>query len=206
MFVLTVEARTSRPAALRRHVLTWPSVVGRDAMGWLGNTAGVSADGELVLLLRFASQEAAWATSDLPGSAQWWQDCRRLLDTPPQITESTAVTGILQGGSDDAAAVRITRGSGSRTRLRDSVRQLESLPAAERAPVVGGFVAWHDGGRFTEALYLASPAGELDQRAASSALRQILDAQDAAMREGRVVELVEPWLASPERADRRDAR
>jgi hypothetical protein len=165
----------------------------------------VSADGDVVLLLRFASQEAAYLTLDLPASARWWQQCRRLLSGPPVLTESTAVTGILRGGSDDAAAVRITRGSASRASLRDSLRPLEALPAAERAPVIGGFVAWHEGGRFTEALYLREPAGRSGELTASSALRRVLDVHDAAVGAASVVDLGEPWLISPERPEIREA-
>src|SRR3712207_4115608 len=143
MFVLTVEARTTRPGALRHHVLAWPGDVGSSATGWLGNTGGVSVDGDFILLMRFVSQEAAWITSDLPGCARWWRACRPHLETPPVFTESMRVTGILSGGSDDAAAVRITRGSAPSTRLRDSLQQLESLAVTERAAVIGGIVAWH---------------------------------------------------------------
>jgi hypothetical protein len=156
MFVLKVEARTTQPDALRKHVLTWPADVGKSATGWLGNTAGVSDDGHFILLMRFVSEEAAWITSDLDESGRWWQRCARHLDTKPVFTGSTKVRGILGGGSDDAAVVRITRGRATEDRLRDSLRELETIALNERAVVIGGIVAWHDEDRFTEALYLKS--------------------------------------------------
>ena len=199
MFLLTVEGRTGTPDALHEDVLNWPGEVGRSAVGWLGNTAGVSNDGDFVLLMRFESEEAAWITSDLPEQGRWWQTCAEHLDTKPAITGSTTVIGILDGGSDDAAAVRIRRGSAVLNRYRRSLRQLETLPPAERAAVIGGIVAWHDGDRFTEALYLTSrDFAQVRQLGTSpTPLGRFIDGLEASILDAKVIELDEPWLISP---------
>jgi hypothetical protein len=198
MFVLKVEARTTRPNAVRQQVLAWPADVGWSASGWLGCTGGVSVDGDWIFLMRFVSQEAAWITSDLPGYEQWWRACRRHLETPPVFAESTRVSGILRGGSDDAAAVIVTQGSAPPTRWSESLRRLETLALTERIGVIGGFVAWHDHERFTEALYLASKAAQFRQLATTSQpLGQFLDDHAAVVRDARVIDLDEPWLTSP---------
>jgi hypothetical protein len=199
MFVLAVDARTSTADSLRRHVVTWAPEIGISATGWLGNTAGVSGDGAFILTLRFVSEEAWLITSGLPEYADWWQVCRRHLDTTPSFKPSTAVTGILAGGSDDAEAVRIIQGRATRRRLEDSVRQLEAVPAAARADVIGGLVAWHDDEQFTEALYLGGPdPGQVRlQAAASTPLGRFIHDHDAAIRDANVIDLVDPWLMSP---------
>ncbi len=198
MFVLTAEARTSKPDALRQHVLTWPADVGTSAEGWLGNTAGVAAGGEFVLLMRFRSEEAALITGDRPQYAKWWRACARLLDTKPTFAPSVDVTGILSGGSDTAAAVQVTRGRATPARLHGSLRQLESLSPAERGPLIGGIVAWHDDNRFTEALYLSAPAsGEIGPRSTTTGLGRFTDAHKASMLDSTVIDLRQPWLTGP---------
>jgi hypothetical protein len=199
MFMLTVEAHTTTPDALRRHVFGWAAGVGTSAAGWLGNTAGVSSVGDFILLMRFESEEAAWITSDLPEYGQWWQICARHLDTKPVFTGSTHVSGILGGGSDDAAAVRITRGSAAPNRFRSSLRQIETLPFDDRAAMIGGIVAWHDRNRFTEALYFASKdLAQFRHRGTTpTPLRRFIDDHDASILDGTMADLDDPWLISP---------
>jgi hypothetical protein len=198
MFVLKVEARTTQPDALRKHVLTFPAEVGRHATGWLGNTAGVSPDGDFILLMRFESEEAAWITMDLPENTRWWEICGQHLDTKPAFIGSTDVTGILSGGSDEAAAVRVIRGRASQG-FRDSLQQLGAIPRDERTDVIGGIVAWHDEDQFTEVLYLKSKDFTTSRQPATAAapFRRLLDDHDASIQGASVLDLKEPWLMSP---------
>lgn len=197
MFVFTVDARTSSPAALRAHVLRWPSDVGTNADGWLGNTAGVSGDGEFLLLMRFRSEESALITCDRPEYGTWWQLCKQHLATPPVFTPSTDITGILGGGSDAAATVQITRGRSAPSRLRASLRELESMAVGERSDVIGGFVAWHDEDRFIEALYLSSEIPGRSPVQASKPLGRFMVSHASSIEDPRVTELPDPWLTSP---------
>lgn len=195
MFVLEVDARTARPEAVRERVLAWPAEVGVHATGWLGSTGGVSPDGHFLLLMRFASQEAAWITSDLPSNQRWWEACRGSLETEPAFQESTEVIGILRGGSDDAAAVVVTRGAASPLRMRENLRRLESLTADERAGLIGGIVAWHGGERFTEILYASARPEELRRLSAEPTPlgRFMADVSTGAQE----IDLDDPWLLSP---------
>jgi len=199
MFVLTVHARTINPEGVREHVLTWPARVGIGAVGWLGSTGGVSTDGDFILLMRFESEEAAWITSDLPENGRWWQICSRHLDTRPAFTGSSKVTGILSGGSDDAAAVRIIRGRTAQNLFRDSLRRLETLSPNERAALIGGIVAWHERDQFTEALYLKSKDfAKFRQRGMfPTPLLRFIDEHETSILDGTVIDLDEPWLISP---------
>jgi hypothetical protein len=202
MFVLKAKARTTRPDAVREHVLAWSADVGSIATGWLGCTSGVSADGHWIFLMRFVSPEAAWITSDLPGYERWWRACRHDLSTPPVFAESTRVRGILRGGSDDAATVTITDGIASPEQLSAIVGRLENLAPAERAAVIGGFIAWHDHEQFTEALYLAGKWAQFRQLGTTSPpLGRFVDDHVATVRDARVANLHDPWLTSPDRLD-----
>jgi hypothetical protein len=60
-------------------------------------------------------------------------------------------------------------------------------------------VAWHEDDTFTEALYLASDQSR-EAPSASPALHRVLGAHDAAVGAGKVIDLAEPWLASPGRS------
>ena len=197
MFVLTVEARTTTPDALRQDVFRWPADVGSSATGWLGNTAGVSADGDFVMMLRFQSEEASLITSDLPEYGRWWEVCARHLATKPTFLPSTNVIGILSGGSDEAAAVQITRGRAALSRIRGSVRQLESIAPDAPAELIGGIVAWHEDDRFTEALYFTSQAPARLQVRATTPLGRFIAAHETTITDASVIELQEPWLVSP---------
>lgn len=197
MFVLEVEARTARPESVREHVRAWPAEVGVDATGWLGSTGGVSSDGHFFLLMRFASQEAAWLASDLPSNQRWWQACRGSLETQPAFHESTRVTGILGGGSDEAAAVIVTRGSASPLRLRESLRRLESVNAGDRAGLIGGIVAWHGDERFTEVLYSSAKPDEFRRLSARPTPLGRFLADWSTADGAQVIDLDDPWLISP---------
>ena len=59
MFVQMFTGRVTDAAAVRGVFEGWPAGAGREAVGWLGSTAGVTDDGTLVALVRFASQEEA---------------------------------------------------------------------------------------------------------------------------------------------------
>ena len=52
----------------------WISELGADAPGWLGSTAGVTADGEFVVLARFTSAEEAQRNSERPEQGAWWAE------------------------------------------------------------------------------------------------------------------------------------
>jgi hypothetical protein len=198
MFVFTVECRTTAADIAHEHVRRWHADVEARAVGWLGNTAGVSTDGDFIMLLRFESEEAAYITSDLPEYEQWWRTFASFLDTKPVFKGSTSVMGILSGGSDDATAVRITKGHSEATRLRDSIRRLESLTPEERATIIGGIVAWHDRDRFTEALYLTSQdlPRFRQRRTARTPLSRFLDDHEAIILDRSEMDLYRPWLVS----------
>jgi hypothetical protein len=59
MFAQMFTGKVTDAEAVRAAFEGWPAGVGRDAKGWLGSTAGITDDGQLVALARFESEEAA---------------------------------------------------------------------------------------------------------------------------------------------------
>ena len=64
MFVQMFTAKVTNRDAVRAVLQGWPSGAGRLAKGWLGSTAGITDDGELVALARFESEYAALPTAN----------------------------------------------------------------------------------------------------------------------------------------------
>ena len=64
MFVQVIQGRTSDARQVRAQLDKWVKEVAPGAVGWLGSTAGVTDDGQVIALARFESEEAvtAWKT------------------------------------------------------------------------------------------------------------------------------------------------
>jgi len=71
------------------------------------------------------------------------------------------------------------------------------MAMGERAGVIGGFVAWRDDDRFTEALYLSSREPDGLRRQASTPLGRAMAAHASPIEEATVLELADPSLTSP---------
>ena len=66
MFVQIIEGRTSNPDALKAAGEAWQKEVRPVAVGYLGVTAGTTADGKAFTIVRFEDEAAAKANSELP--------------------------------------------------------------------------------------------------------------------------------------------
>src|SRR5688500_6814926 len=91
MFVQVFTGKVTDADAVRAVFEGWPSVAGKDARGWLGSTAGVTDDGQLVALARFESLEAARVNSERPEQGQWWESLAANLDGEASFFESSEV-------------------------------------------------------------------------------------------------------------------
>src|SRR4051812_43357821 len=77
MFAQVIQGRTSDPEAVRAATDRWMKDLAPGAIGWLGSTAGVTDDGQAVLVVRFESAEAAQQNAAWPEQDSFWQDTRR---------------------------------------------------------------------------------------------------------------------------------
>lgn len=198
MFVQVVEGQCPAPEALRTEWDRWAREVAPAGVGWLGSTAGVSADGRFVAVTRFESEEAARMTADRPEQSAWAGRLAEQLTGPAVIRDCPEVRAFLRGSWDDASLVRIEQGQ---ARAIDRVvsnfeARAASRPGPGEAPVAG-ILAWGPDWYVTEALYYTASAGARHATAADRVADPLL--RDAAsLVEARTgVDLTSPWSALP---------
>ena len=110
MFVQVITGKVTDAAAVRTALDRWLEELAPGATGWLGSTAGVTADGRLVALARFESEEAARRNSDRPEQGQWWAETAKLLDGEATFRDSTSVMPDVRGDPDQAEFVQVMQG------------------------------------------------------------------------------------------------
>jgi hypothetical protein len=157
MFVQIIEGRTDDAEGLRRQVDRWQAEVRPGATGYLGVTAGVTADGRSIAIVRFESEAAARANSDRPEQSAWWSETEKYLGDV-SFTESSDVTPFLGGGSDTAGFVQVMKVSGVD---RAKVERLDASfePFGNLRPdLLGGLRIWTGPDSYVEAAYFTSEA------------------------------------------------
>ncbi len=156
MFVQVIRAPVGDMASLDAALNRWDAELRPGAAGFLGSTAGLTTEGELVLVARFESDEAARRNSDRPEQAAWWAELEQALAGPASFFESSVVDVSMGGGSDDAGFVQVFWGSGDRDAARAVMGEAEPILRRERPDIVGGFTVWSDDGRFIDVAYFRS--------------------------------------------------
>jgi hypothetical protein len=157
MFIQVITGRVADVVGLESAFDRWQSEVRPGAMGFLGSTLGVTADGRFVALARFESAEAARANSDRAEQSAWWAETEKCLDGPATFHDCTEVDTFRGGGSDDAGFVQVMQGRADRERLRALDERVEDVLPDLRPDLLGSVRAW-DGDQYTEAAYFTSEA------------------------------------------------
>jgi hypothetical protein len=157
MFIQVITGEVADAAGLESAFDRWRTEVRPGATGFLGSTAGVTADGRFVALARFESVEAARANSDRAEQGAWWAEVEKCLAAPPTFHDCTEVDTFRSGGSDDAGFVQIMQGRADRERLRALDERVEAVLPDLRPDLLGSVRAW-DGDQYTEAAYFTSEA------------------------------------------------
>lgn len=157
MFIQIIRAPGGDPTSLRERHESWGEKLQPGAEGFLGSTAGITDDGQFVLLARFDSEEDARRNSDRPEQSAWWAEAEAVLQGEVTFDESDDVDLLLDGGSDDAGFVQVMVGRSSDVeRSRAIDREMTPRLREFRPDVIGGFGAWLDDGRFIQAIYFTS--------------------------------------------------
>ncbi len=201
MFVQVVQGRTSDAAALRAALDRWAQDLAPGAVGWLGGTAGVTEDGQVVVMARFESGEAAERNSRRPEQTRWWTETEKLLDGEATFRDSEDVMVDLQGDLDQAGFVQVMQG---RTSDPERAKQLMAADpekwAAFRPDVLGSVVVTHEDGLWTMFLYFTSEAEarEGERKEAPPEMRASMEELDKlSLGEPEFFDLKEPVLLSP---------
>ena len=173
MFVQVIEGKAKDSDLLMRQMQRWVDEIKPGVRGYLGSTGGVTDDGRSVWLARFESAAAAADNSGRELQDSWWAETVKAYDGSPGFHDCTDVDELFGGGSNDAKFVQVISG---RAKDQAAARQMftkhEKALQAERPDILGGLVAWHGDGNFTQAVYFTSEddAHRGEQNAATSDL------------------------------------
>jgi hypothetical protein len=199
VFVQVIEGKVGDRAGLEAQLAAWMSDLQPGADGWLGTTAGVTADGTFVAVARFESEEAAMANGQRPEQGAWWEKTAAMFDGEATFTDCPVVDTFGAGGSDDAGFVQIMVGHADRDVIAPLANELDAVLRRMRPDVIGGTAAWPGDGRFIQTVYFTS---EGEARANESA--EPMSDQDRAdaerlmslMKVDRYIDLPQPMFYS----------
>jgi len=201
MFVQVFQGKVTDPQQVRAALDRWVKDLAPGASGWLGSTTGVTEDGTLVALARFASEEAARANSDRPEQGEWWAETSKLFTGEVTFHESTDVLVDTNGDPDEAGFVQIMQGrSTNPARVQELMKETVSTLAAFRPDILGRVAASYDDGGYTMAIYFTSEeaAREGEGKPPPPELQQQLEElQSLDAHVPDFYDLKQPWLDSP---------
>lgn len=195
MFVQLITAKVRDKDALQRLLHRWVVELRPGAAGFLGATVGVTADGTLVDMARFASREAAAANAARPAQGSWWAELEACLDGPATFRETEDIEIYGRADLDRAGFVQAMEGTiTSPAEVRTLFADTEALLLRERPDLLGGVLLFHADGTCTELAYFSS---EAEARAAERGTPTPELAE--AMRLHEKVHTISAWLdlASP---------
>jgi hypothetical protein len=162
MYVQIIEGRTSDPEGLKRQGERWQKDLRPLASGFLGVTAGSTADGRAITIARFESEEAARANSDRPEQSAWWAETAKYYNGDVTFTESSDVQEFLGGVSNHAGFVQVMKTANVERarigRLDQAMPKLSEL----RPELLGVFRIWTGPTTCVDVIYFTS---EPDARA-----------------------------------------
>jgi hypothetical protein len=201
MFVQVIQGRVSDAEAVRARLDQWAAELAPGAAGWLGSTAGVTADGTFIALARFESEEAAQQNSDRTEQTAWWETTAKLFTDEPTFHNSTSVQVDTPGDPSQARFVQVMQG---RTSDPDRARELmadDSIDWQEFRPdILGSVSVEHEGNAWTMALYFTSEeeAREGERKEPPAEMQEMMKEMDAlSVGEPVYFDLKDPWLHAP---------
>jgi hypothetical protein len=193
MFIQVFRGQAGDPEAARRLMGRWMEELRPGATGFLGSTAGVTSNGQMIAMARFESADLARANSNRPEQGRWWQEMENTFSGPVRFKDSADVDVLMAGGSNDAGFVQVTTGKVvDKAKARALAPQLEREITAARPDVIGGVLAWHDDGTFTEAVYFTSE--EAARAGEKGEMPAVVGEANTTMPVAEFLDLSNPWL------------
>ncbi|MDQ3953681.1 MAG: hypothetical protein M3279_12090 [Actinomycetota bacterium] len=199
MFAQVIQGRATDPAGLRKQWERWTEDVKPNAQGFLGSTAGVTADGEFIAVARFESEEAARSNSDRSEQGAWWEETSQYIENP-MFHDCREVDVFGGGGSDDAGFVQIIQGKTKDVaKSREIDARMQPTLKERRPDVIGGINAWHpENGRFTSVIYFTSEAEarakEKEMETDEGFGEYMREMQELSDGEPKFLDITEPWM------------
>ena len=159
MFVQIIEGTTSNPDALRAAGDAWQEELRPGAVGYLGVTSGVAADGKAFTIVRFQDEASARKNSERPEQGAWFEKhLASVYDAPPTFTESSDITEFMGGGSNEAGFVQVMKSSGVDRGEIERLDKVFEQYVGDRPDIIGGLRAWTGADSCVDVMYFTSEA------------------------------------------------
>ncbi|WUJ73949.1 hypothetical protein OG809_11910 [Kribbella soli] len=201
MFVQVIQGQVTDAEQAHAAMDRWMEELAPEATGWLGTTAGVTADGRLIALARFESADAARRNSESAAQDKWWHEFAALLSNGATFRDTEDVTVGMLGDPDAAGFVQVIRGRASNpARVRELMQMDPADWVAFRPEVIGSVFSLFDDGRFATTFYFTSEAAarEGERKEPPAELKALVDELDSLDAEPpEFFDLTSPWLYSP---------
>jgi hypothetical protein len=197
MFVQIIEGTTSKPDALIAAGDAWQEQVRPKAIGYLGVTAGVAADGKAFTIVRFEDEASARANSELPEQGAWFEKhLATAYDSPPTFTESSDVDGFMGGGSNDAGFVQVMKSTGVDRAAVERMDKAFEPHAGLRPDLLGGLRVWTGPDSCIDTAYFISErsAREGEQAEMPDELKELMEGMGDALGTTEYLDLTDPQL------------
>ncbi|HJU00429.1 MAG TPA: hypothetical protein VJ966_04385 [Actinomycetes bacterium] len=201
MFVQVIKGRVADPARVKAALDRWAEELAPGAEGWLGTTAGVTADGRFIAAARFSSEEAARRNSDRPEQDRWWSETARLFDGEPSFDDSDDVEVDTNGDPAAATFVQVMQGrSSDPERARQLMAEDSTDWSSFRPDMLGSLAVGHDGGAYTMVMWFTSEAEAREGEAKEpppELKAQMEEMGTLSVGQPEFFDLTDPWLYAP---------
>lgn len=199
MFIQVIEGKTKDPDALQRRIELWDRELRPGAIGYLGSTGGCTSSGDVILIARFESRDAARRNSERPAQSTWWQETEKCFDGPVMFHDTDDVHVMQHGDLDKARFVQVMDGHVSdHDRALEVEHEADPLLAELRPELLGAVTAFHGDDAYTEIAYFTSEAEarQGEQRAVPEKAAMTMAAWNDVMTVDRYFDIPRPWLGT----------
>jgi hypothetical protein len=201
MFVQVIQGQVADAEQAHAALDRWVEELAPNATGWLGTTAGVTDDGQLIVLARFESEAAARRNSEQPDQDKWWGEFSSQLSGEATFIDSDDVIVDVVGEPDSAGFVQVMQGQGTNPdRARELMTQDSDNWSGFRPDIVGTMAAMYGDGKYTMAMYFTSEAEarEGEKKEPPPELKAQMDElNEMSVGMPTFYDLKQPWLYSP---------
>jgi hypothetical protein len=200
VFIQVIQGRVKDANGFRGQFDKWQRELMPGATGFIGSTAGVTADNDFIIAVRFDSKEAAERNAARPEQDAFWNESQQFIEGDVRFRESEDVHVLQFGDPDTAKFVQVMDGL---VTDRDKAIALTEKAQAQmpklRPDLLGAVDAYFDGGEFVSINYFTN---EAEARAAEKAempkeVGEMMAEYGAIMKIDRYIDITDPRLVSP---------
>lgn len=197
IYVEIIQARVKDPAGVQEVYARWVRDVAPGADGWLASTAGISDEGEFIAVVRFASEQAARLNRSRPQQDSWWREMSQQLADDARFIDCAAVATFGEDRPGDPGFVQAVQGQAAKLPgvLEQVAETAQHHIFEHHLDVLGGLIADHGDGGFTEVVYYPSPEAARHGESGNVADRDVTLVERLAgfVADLRYLNLADPW-------------